>query len=142
MLPGNVRKTSRYVLNNYIVDFSHPIVKGNLSDDVLLLNEDLYETYTSHSCFVESTLPAGSKVILRDSDRNEPTLVEYPLGDGRVIASGLTWEYNYFYKSLNRDEKYSGRYADKAFDDLFLYAIKVSTINQHDITPLKKILVE
>ena len=123
MLPGNVRKTSRYVLNNYIVDFSHPIVKGNLSDDVLLLNEDLYETYTSHSCFVESTLPAGSKVILRDSDRNEPTLVEYPLGDGRVIASGLTWEY-------------------KAFDDLFLYAIKVSTINQHDITPLKKILVE
>ena len=138
MLPGNVCKTSRYVLNNYIVDFSHPIVKGNLSDDVLLLNEDLYETYTSHSCFVESTLPAGSKVILRDSDRNEPTLVEYPLGDGRVIASGLTWEYNYFYKSLNRDGKYSGRYADKAFDDLFLYAIKVSTINQHDITPLKK----
>lgn len=130
-LPGGVQKTSRYVYNNYIADNTHPIIKGNLSDNDFLLDEDLYEYYVSHSCFVESSLPAGSKILLRDSDRNEPTLVEYPLGDGRVIASGLTWEFSYSYALR-------GKYARKAFDDLFLYALQVSSINQHDVTRLKE----
>ncbi len=126
-LPGGVTKTTRYEYKNYIVDADHPIVKNSGLTDT-----DLYSNYCSHVCFNESTLPAGSNVILRDTTKKEPTLVEYPIGDGAVIASGLTWEHNYGHYKDN-----SGTYkafARKALDDMFEYALDLSS-GEVDMTP-------
>lgn len=121
-LPGNVEKTGKYTNYNYVTDMTHPIITAELSDGdgaaVEGKNDPIwYSTYCSHSEFYESTLPAGSNIIVRSSDTDNPTLVEYPLGNGRVIASGLTWEYSYEKKD---------NFSKKIMDDLFLYALKVS----------------
>lgn len=83
--------------------------------------------------FIEDTLPPGSKVILRDSDIKAPTLVEYPLGNGRVIASGLTWEHSYVYHTTDS----YGHYARKAMKDMFSYAVRVSDISTEGLELLK-----
>lgn len=133
-LPGDIEKIGKYTYNNYIAAPEHPIVTGALTDYLTLLNDDLYSKYCSHTYFVEETLPAGSTVILRDSDTHAPTLVEYPLGYGRVIASGLTWEHNYLYAEENQ----YGEYARKALDDLYTYAIRVSRIDVQDLSRLRE----
>lgn len=116
-LPCGVTKIHQYANYNYIVDATHPIVTGELIDNIAITNNDLYSNYCSHTSFNESTLPAGSTIILRDKILNAPTLVEYPVGDGKVIASGLTWEHNY---------AYSNAFGKKAMSDLFMYAISIS----------------
>ena len=124
-LPGGVSKATKYTYNNYISDSAHPIVTGELIDDVALVDSDLYSYYCSHTYFIESTLPEGSNVILRDESNNAPTLVEYNIGSGTVIASGLTWEHSYAY---HIDDSY-GHYAQKAMADMFMYAISISNAN-------------
>lgn len=124
-LPGGVSKATKYTYNNYISDSVHPIVTGELIDDVALVDSDLYSYYCSHTYFIESTLPEGSNVILRDESNNAPTLVEYNIGSGTVIASGLTWEHSYAY---HIDDSY-GHYAQKAMADMFMYAISISNAN-------------
>lgn len=124
-LPGNVEKLHRYTLYNYVADAKHPIINASLSDGdgavVEGKNDPMWHSnYCSHSEFKESTLPAGANVLVRSSDTDNPTLVEYPLGNGRVISSGLTLEHSYSYKE---------NYAKKILDDLFLYALKVSDFN-------------
>lgn len=118
-LPGGVEKITKYTTRNYIEDASHPIVTGVLTDSTVLTDEDLYGNYCSHVYFIESTLPVGSNVILRDSDTNQPTLVEYPLGEGFVLASGLTWE---FYQ--DNGSLYNYAFSLIAMDDYFSYAIQ------------------
>ena len=59
-------------------------------------------------------------MIIADSNGN-PTLVEYPLGDGAVIASGLTWEF-YLLRHYAGDTTYSLN----VFDDLVVYAVSVA----------------
>jgi hypothetical protein len=122
-LPGGVHwnyvdwdTTAAYY--NVIVDASHPIVTGELSDRTPLQNADLYNNKTSHGYF--SSLPAGTRTILRasDSEGGQPTLVEYQLGRGRVIASTLTWEHNWGHWGGSQ----YGYFAQKALDDVFLYA--------------------
>lgn len=98
-LPGGVSKATKYTYYNYISDSAHPIVTGELIDDVALIDSDLNSYYCSHTYFIESTLPEGSNVILRDKSNNAPTLVEYNIGSGTIIASGLTWEHNYAYSN-------------------------------------------
>lgn len=116
-LPGEVQLAPVSNDNyNIIEDYTHPIVTGELTDRVPLKDEDLYSTYCSHREFMESTLPQGSKVILRSKNTRRPTMVEYPYGAGRVIASGLTWEYSY---NHNRN------FAIKALDDYFAYGISL-----------------
>ncbi len=114
---GSIKKTDCYSMHNYIVDPTHPIVTGALTDDKAITNELLLGTYCSHSGFVASTLPAGYNIILQDSQGNA-TLAEYPLGDGRVILSGLTWEFYY-------SRIYTGTtsYSMNVFDDLVAYAV-------------------
>ncbi len=107
-LPGGVLTNLTPQYNNYIVTASHPIVTGELSDGIPLIDADLHGNYCSHVDM--NTLPAGATVILRDAA--DPTLVEYPYGAGTVIASGLTWEYSY---------PLGYPFATKAYDDLFLY---------------------
>lgn len=120
-LPGGVLKKGLYQRSNYIAQ-SHPILTGEYTDRQRITNDDLVGYYCSHSSFVESSLPRGSTVILRGSDDKLPTLVQYPLGNGHVIASGLTWEYYY---ARYRDD---GTYAPKGFDDLIVYATRLSQV--------------
>ena len=136
-LPGGVKKISSGSYRNFISDNNHPIVTGELSQKGLLTNEDLYEKWCSHSAFDESSFPIGTKIILKGED-NLPTLIEYPVGHGRVIASGLSWEFNYYYGGLRHpDGGYRGTFAKDAMDDMFIYAVEVSAIGITDLSPLK-----
>ena len=122
-LPGGVTTGNYYSVYNYIVDELHPIVTGVYTDGRNLYNELLKGNYCSHTYFNASTLPAETKVILQDGN-GRPTLVEYPLGQGTVLASGLTWEYFYVRNHYNMVTNYS-KYA---FDDMLTYAIMLATI--------------
>ncbi len=113
---GEVEKTDYYSMRNYIVDVTHPIVLGSLTDDKAITNDLLLGTYCSHSGFEASTLPNGYNIILQDAQGNA-TLVEYPMGDGMVILSGLTWEF-YFSRIYTGSTSYS----KNVFDDLVAYA--------------------
>ncbi len=142
LLPGDVSKKTHYVTMNHIADNTHPIVTGSLYDNQVLLDGDLTGSYCSHVSFDEESLPAGSKIILRENDSNRPTLVEYPLGKGRVIASGLTWEFTYERAGNSGSYAPIGYYAQKAMDDMFRYAIRVSSIDVNDLHVLKEFNVE
>lgn len=123
-LPGNVKKIKNYSFRDYISDSKHPIITGELTKDGILTNEELYENYCSHNSFVESSLPKGSKIILRASNDNAPTLVEYPIGNGTIIASTLTWEFNYYHGGESHPEGGKrGNFSKIAMKDLFLYAL-------------------
>jgi hypothetical protein len=119
-LPGGVSWEFGYDPTNHIVDDGHPIVTGLLSggNDEWggpLTDADLVGNYCSHGYF--TNLPADAHVILANDLWGEPTLVEYSLGNGKVIASTLTWEaYWAWYPGLG------GSFAKKALDDVFLYA--------------------
>lgn len=128
-LPGglswNLRGDADVAWRNTIVNSSHPIVSAQLSNRVPLNDNDLYSNYCSHGWF--SNLPAGTNVILRESvaEGNNPTLIEYHLGNGRVIASTLTWEHNWSYHT---GADVYGTFAHKALDDVFLYALSGGTV--------------
>lgn len=123
-LPGNVQLAPvNYDYYNIVADSNHPIVTGELTDSLVLTNEDLYSNYCSHREFNEATLPVGSRIILRSYVTNNPTLVEYPLGKGKIIASGLTWEHNWIYHTGS--DQY-GTFGRKSLDDLFAYGASLS----------------
>lgn len=130
-LPGGVTKGNNYLYRNQIADYSHPIITGQYSNGISLTNDDLYNNYCSHVYFNEDSLPQGSNVIIRGTD-GRPTLVEYPWGKGKVIASGLTWEHNYIYG----EDKGYGMYAQKVMDDLVLYALGCSQVDSKDLRSL------
>ena len=116
-LPGGVSITTPwYEYNNFISNANHPIVSGQLSEGVSLVDSDLYSTYCSHGYF--SNLPDNADVVLRES-HGYPTLIDYKLGSGRVIASTLTWEHNW---------KYYYAFAQKSLDDVFLYAFSSGSV--------------
>ncbi len=122
---GSIEKTEFYSMHNYIVDATHPIVTGSLTDDKAITNELLIGTYCSHSGFRVDTLPEGYNIILQDGQGNA-TLAEYPLGEGRVILSGLTWEFYY-------SRIYTGHtsYSMNVFDDLIAYAVNPGNVCEH-----------
>lgn len=126
-LPGGVVTSNYYSVHNYIVNELHPIVTGVNTDNRSLKDELLKGNYCSHTYFDRQTLPAGTDIILRDANGN-PTLVEYSLGDGTVIASGLTWEYFYVREHYNMITNYS-KYA---YDDLLTYMVYNSNSCEHD----------
>ncbi|HIV00205.1 MAG TPA: InlB B-repeat-containing protein, partial [Candidatus Stercoripulliclostridium merdipullorum] len=122
-LPGGVSIANYYSNYNYIVGRSHDIITGVLTGGKQLTDKMLYGTYSSHTTF--HNLPAGSTVILQDAN-GDPTLAEYPLGAGCVIASGLTWEYTY-----ERTFVDGSSFAKEIFDDLFVYAMSKSSHCEH-----------
>ena len=69
-------------MQNVIDDPSHPAVA--------LISSPFWGNYASHVSF--NNLPAGAHVIARSDGCNIPTLVEYSLGSGLVLASGITQE--------------------------------------------------
>ncbi len=103
---------------NSIVDTAHPIVTGELTGNDSLVNNDLRSTYASHIYF--TNLPQGANVIFQN-EAGQPTLVEYAYGAGKVIASGLTWEYSTVHCSYSY-------FADKAMDDMVVYALTQTSI--------------
>ncbi len=132
-LPGNVEKIQDFSYYNYVADMTHPIITAELTDGNGAAVEGRadsmwYSNYCSHSEFNEATLPAGANVLVRSSNTDNPTLVEYPLGNGRVIASGLTYEHSYSYRD---------NYAKRILDDLFLYAIRVSDLDGDSVEQLR-----
>ena len=70
---------------NDILDAGHPIVAG--------LSSPLEGSSANHTHL--ANLPGGTNVITATSDSNEPTTVEYSHGSGRVILTGMTWEFLY-----------------------------------------------
>ena len=111
-LPGSVEViTPHYETNNYIEDSSHPIVTAALSDNVPLTEAELWGNYCSHGYF-QSLVP-NTRIIFSESN-GYPTMIDYPLGTGRVIASTNTWEFHYIYEY--------GDFAHSTLDDVFLYA--------------------
>lgn len=124
-LPLGLKRIEAFHENNYIADSNHPIVTAEYSDQSGLTTSSLIGgTYCSHTSFDPSSLPANAHTILCDEDQN-PTLVEYPYGDGLVIASGLTWEY--YYVNSRPD------FSTKVFDDLYLYALKSSNLKYDEL---------
>ena len=117
-LPGGVTIENYYSNRNYIANPHHHIVTGVLTDQKPITNELLYSTYSSHTYF--NNLPAEAITILEDAN-GRPTLVEYPMGDGYVIASGLTWEYTFV-----RDFVNGTSFAQNVYDDLLVYAMMLS----------------
>ena len=132
-LPGGVTKTSRYTYYNEIVYDKHPIVTGELTGGDPLVNSDLYNNYCSHVYFNEESFPLGTRVILKE-ENGYPTLIEYPLGRGRVIASGLTWEHCYRLQY--------GEFGRKALDDLYSYALYISGISSDNLDLLLDATIE
>lgn len=126
-LPFGVTNNNSYNHYNYIVDTDHPVVKGALTDDKALTNDLLYGNYTSHTYFDASSLPEGTNIILQDGSAR-PTLAEYSVGDGMVIASGLTWEF-YWYRPFYGAGK-NTTYSKNVYDDLIVYALSVSGIEK------------
>lgn len=132
-LPGGVTKTKNYSYRDYVSKSNHPIVTGELTNDGVLTDDDLYEYYCSHGSFIESSLPVGHQVILRASNDDAPTLVEYPVGNGLVIASTLTWEFNYEHGGESHPNGgYRGKYSKIALKDMYLYAIEKSEESQNN----------
>lgn len=117
-LPGGATWVYGYDPNNHIEDYDHPIVTGLLSGENVdwggaLTDNDLVGSYCSHGYL--TNLPEGFHTILSSNIWDQPTLVEYGLGNGKVIASTLTWEAYWAWNS-------GGNFAKKALDDVFLYA--------------------
>ncbi len=120
-LPGGVTTVQDYDYYNLISDSNHPIVTDELTEGIPLTNTDLYSTYCSHVSFnnLSTQVSSGSiknlDIILKAKGSELPTLIEYQVGNGLVIASGNTWEYTY----VNRP---SPNFSTKALDDVFVYA--------------------
>ena len=127
-LPEGVEKNNYYSHHNYIVDASHPIVLGSMTDGKPLTNDLLYGNYCSHTAFNMNTLPDGANIILQDGQGN-PTLVEYAVGDGHIILSGLTWEFYYTREAY--DYRLNTTYTRNVYDDLIVYAASLSNGCDH-----------
>ena len=127
-LPEGVVKKNFYSRYNYIVDTNHLIVSGILTDGKALTNSLLYGNYCSHTAFEASSLPANANVILQDA-HGDATLVEYAVGDGHIILSGLTWEF--YYNRNCYDGRTNTSYTKNVYDDLIMYALNLSDPCEH-----------
>lgn len=84
-LPGGMVYSANYEYYNDILNPCHPTVQG--------VSNPFFGTYASHGGF--SNVPAGAEVIAAAQVTGMPTLVEYTLGSGVVLASALTLEIAY-----------------------------------------------
>lgn len=114
-LPGGVQLNITDAWGCSIADASHPIITGEYTGSAAVTSIYAMD-YSFYGTFVESSLPAGTRIIARTDNRAAaPALVDYPYGEGWVVASGLDWEYCYGYDAWT-----------DAYDDVFVYALKQS----------------
>lgn len=84
--PGGITHVASYVNQNHIQDLNHPILQGMTDDDFYGWG------WVSHGYF--ENLPEDTHVLLSEEpDGSRPTLVEFKIGDGHVVASQNTLEY-------------------------------------------------
>jgi len=85
--PGGItHKYPVYVQQNYIQAPAHPVLQGQTNDNFKDWN------YVSHGYF--ENLPRGTQVLLSvKPDGSQPTLVDFKLGKGHVVASQNTLEW-------------------------------------------------
>jgi hypothetical protein len=95
LLPGGVTNHYDTESYNYVEDPTHPLV--SLVEDVT--PNPFPGGSASHNYF--SSTVTGTTVICTQGvvSGGNPTLIEYPYGDGLVIASGQTMEFYYAHKS-------------------------------------------
>lgn len=98
---GGVKHVFMEDQNNSIADPSHPIITGILPCpsgncgqivDIAARNDLDSWNYSSHGYFIY--LPTGTNIIITDSN-DYPVMVEYPFGNGIVIATLTTTEWRY-----------------------------------------------
>lgn len=89
LLPGGVINSTDLDNYNDIIAPSHPWVAG--------VPNPMWGNYASHDSF--TNLYPGSLVIAQAQTSHNPTLVDYMLGDGRILITGqtleITWEENW-----------------------------------------------
>ncbi len=86
ILPSYPTHTNLYSQNVYIADASHPI-SCSLTDSILY-----HWNYSTHGYF--NNLAANTKTIMV-TDNARPTYIEYPYGNGKVLATMQTVEWGY-----------------------------------------------
>lgn len=69
---------------NSIIDQTHPIVSN--------LNSPLQGSNANRNYF--STLPSNASIITETNITSQPTTIEYEIGSGLVIATGMLWEFH------------------------------------------------
>lgn len=84
-LPGGMQVSWNGSNWNVVNDPTHYAVQG--------VPSPFYGNWANHTSF--TLLPPGARVITSVQGGN-PTLVEYSIGAGRILASGLTMEYGMF----------------------------------------------
>jgi hypothetical protein len=70
---------------NDVIDPEHPTMQG--------VPDPFFGTFASHAAF--ENMPDGTNVIATGQDSGLPTLIEYEVGAGRVLAFGQTLEYGF-----------------------------------------------
>jgi hypothetical protein len=99
-LPGGVTHVNSGSYYNYVVDSNHPITEG--------IPSEIYANTASH-CFLQD-YPANTHFIMND-ESGEYTLIEYELGDGLVLTTGITLDSpnndNIFFQILTNMIDYS-----------------------------------
>ncbi|MFA6707299.1 MAG: carboxypeptidase-like regulatory domain-containing protein [Sphaerochaetaceae bacterium] len=86
-LPGGVVSNLAYDNYNTNVNPTHPMMEL-----VETQVDGLYGTYASHNYF--TNLPANATILCTDQN-DRVTLVEYKVGQGRVVATGQPLEYHW-----------------------------------------------
>ena len=87
VLPGGMTVQQTFEERNDVLDNAHPTVQG--------VPDPFSGGWASHATF--QNLPDGANVIAVGDSSRQPTLVEYQLGAGRVLALGQTLEYGWQY---------------------------------------------
>jgi hypothetical protein len=91
ILPGNPGHANSYQQNLHVVTPGHPVMEG--LDDAYFY----YWNYSTHGYF--TNLPPNTITVLAISDgytgAGQPTYMEYPWGQGRVLANMQTIEWGY-----------------------------------------------
>ncbi|WP_017413936.1 hypothetical protein [Clostridium tunisiense] len=100
---GGLKYQESYTENNNIANSSHPIITaalpcfggncGQIIDNGYRNDLDGWNA-SSHGYF--TNLPIGTGVILTD-ENNNPVMIEYPYGRGRVIVTFTTPEWDYYF---------------------------------------------
>ncbi|UCC61552.1 MAG: hypothetical protein JSV36_12165 [Anaerolineae bacterium] len=93
-LPGGVDVVESYHDFNYIEEPTHPLVAG--------VANPVSGNWASHGYFTD--VPAGTLIICTEGivPGGNPTLIEYPYGDGMVIATGQTLEIGWTWRWSGR----------------------------------------
>ncbi|HEU4347225.1 MAG TPA: malectin domain-containing carbohydrate-binding protein, partial [Actinoplanes sp.] len=86
-LPGGMTVRQTLEDRNDVLDNAHPTMQG--------VPDPFSGSFASHASF--QNVPDGAKVIAVGESSRQPTLVEYELGAGLVLALGQTLEFGWQY---------------------------------------------